>query len=105
MALCALHGGPTLELLATTPCRCLKWRTANQRVVLYCLDFVFLLSEQSVPTFSFARPNADKTSRCARLQPIAAYGGFDVRLDWPALTPAPTEIRPFVPFGCLATAK
>ena len=29
------------------------------------------------------------------LLPIAACGGILVRLDWPALTPAPTEIRMF----------
>ena len=29
------------------------------------------------------------------LFPIAACGGILVRLDWPALTPAPTEIRMF----------
>ena len=29
------------------------------------------------------------------LLPIAASGGFLVRLDWPALTPAPTEVRMF----------
>jgi hypothetical protein len=29
------------------------------------------------------------------LRPLAASGGFLVRLDWPALTPALIEIRPF----------
>ena len=105
MALCALQGGPPRELLATTPCGGLRRPSANHRIGLQCLDFVLLLSEQPVLTFSFERPSADRTPRSVRLQPIAAYGGFLVCLDWPALTPALTEIRLFVPFGCFAAAR
>ena len=105
MALCALQGGPPREPLATTPCRCLKRPTANHRIGPQCLDFVPLLSEQPVLTFCSARPSADRTPRSARRQPFAAYGGFLVCLDWPALTPALTEIRLFVPFGCFAAAR
>ena len=105
MALCALRGGPPRELLVKTPCGCLKRPTADHRIGLQCLDFMLLLSEQPVLTFSSARPSADRTPRSARLQPFAAYGGFLVCLDWPALTPALTEIRLFVPFGCFAGAR
>ena len=90
----------SLELLATTLCGCLKCPTADDRTGLRCFDLVRLVCEQPVLTFTSARPSADWSPRSAPLQPIAAYGGFRVCLDWPALTPALTEIRLFVPFGC-----
>ena len=50
-------------------------------------------------TFSLTHPGADLLARSAPLHPLAASGGFIMRLDWPALTPALTEIRLFVPFA------
>jgi hypothetical protein len=46
-------------------------------------------------TFSLTHPSADMLARSAPSHPIAASGGVLVRLDWPALTPALTEIRLF----------
>ena len=66
---------------------------------------MLLLSEKPRLNISFPRPGVDKPPRSARLQPIAAYGGFPVGLDWPALTPALTEIRLFAPFGGLEASR
>ena len=43
-------------------------------------------------TVSSTHPSVDMLARSALLHPVAASGGFLVRLDWPALTPALTEI-------------
>ena len=62
----------------------------------------FLVCAQDVQpglTFSLTHPGADLLARSAPLHPLAASGGFIMRLDWPALTPALTEIRLFVPFA------
>ena len=44
-------------------------------------------------TLSSIHPSADMPARTALLHPVAASGGFLASLDWPALTPALTEIR------------
>ena len=44
-------------------------------------------------TISSSHPTPDMPARSALLHPVAASGGFLVRLDWPALTPALTEIK------------
>ena len=53
---------------------------------------------------SFGHPSDHSRSRSALPHLVAACGGVPVRLDWPALTPALTEIRLFnlpVPSGGL----
>ncbi len=48
-------------------------------------------------TFSLTHPGSDLLAPSVLFHPLVASGGFIVRLDWPALTPALTEIRLFVP--------
>jgi hypothetical protein len=45
--------------------------------------------------FNLGGPGVTMFHRSAMLLPIAASGGFLVHLDWPALTPAPIEIKVF----------
>ena len=75
-----LHGALRLAALTTARNSWLRLLadTGNARVVL---------------TFSSIHPSADVTARSALLLPVAASGGFLACLDWPALTPALTEIR------------
>ena len=56
-------------------------------------------------TFSLIHSSTDLLARSAPLHPLAASGGVLVTLDWPALTPALTEIRLFVFLDCLAASS
>ena len=51
-------------------------------------------------TFSLTHLGAELFTRSALLHPLAASGGVLVLLDWPALTPALTEIRLFALPDC-----
>ena len=48
---------------------------------------------QVSPDLLFVHPSAGMPARSALLHRVAASGGLHVYLDWPALTPALTEIR------------
>ena len=54
---------------------------------------------QAALTFSSIHLSADVSARSALLHPVAASGGVLAYLDWPALTPALTEIR-LLPAAC-----
>ena len=60
-------------------------------------------------TISSSHLTPDMPARSALLHRVAASGGVLVRLDWPALTPALTEVRLLAPAawscrGCLIHA-
>ena len=79
-----LHGALRLAARTTTLNSCPR--------LLACAQ-----NARPVLTLSSTHPSADMPARSLRLHPVAASGGVLVHLDWPALTPALTEIRLLVP--------
>ena len=82
---------------SAAPIEDFAWRSAPcslDRQIGFAATFPCLRSDsQCGLIFSLTHPGADVLARSALLHPLAASRGFIMYSDWPALTPALTEIR------------
>ena len=98
-------GTPLLRLLPRSLHGAVRLAAWTTRVGYWSRFVASAQGAQIGLTFSLIHPSADLLARSAPLHPLAASGGVLVTLDWPALTPALTEIRLFVLLDCLAASS